>query len=399
MQNIKLIISIFILVSTIGNSSAAQVTVLPSNQKVVSGESFDLDILIDPEGVSIAGAQLNIAFDRSVLNVNSVNEGNLFKQNGASTFFNSGTKNNSLGTVINIFDAIIGKNNISTSGVFITINFTAVGSSGTSGITLSNVKISDPNGLPVALNTINGSITINIPPVLNAIGDQNIDEAKKLTFTLSATDANGDILEYYASNLPTGATFNPATRTFQWTPDYTQSGTYPDVHFEVTDGNLTDSEDITITVNNVNRAPTFTVIPANGSVFNETETIIIRTTASDLDDDTLSYIILIDGIQVGTSPDYNWSTNSNSSGTHIINISVNDGKELVSKNIIVYINNVYPRYDVNENGVVDIGDLTLIGQHFNEIVNIPYPRYDVNMDGMVNIVDIVLTAQHFGENT
>ena len=44
--------------------------------------------------------------------------------------------------------------------------------------------------------------------------------------------------------------------------------------------------------------------------------------------------------------------------------------------------NIYPRYDVNENGVVDIGDLTIIGQHFNEIVSAPYPRYDVNSDGV-----------------
>jgi len=38
----------------------------------------------------------------------------------------------------------------------------------------------------------------------------------------------------------------------------------------------------------------------------------------------------------------------------------------------------YSRYDINENRIVDINDLTLVGQHLNEVVFIPYPRYDVN---------------------
>ncbi|MCX9084879.1 MAG: cohesin domain-containing protein [Candidatus Methanoperedens sp.] len=383
----------------IGTSNAAHVTVLPADQNVATGESFNLNVTIDPEGVSIAGAQLNVAYNQSVLNVNSVAEGNLFTQNGASTFFNNGTINNSIGTVINIFDAIIGRKNISTSGVFLTINFTVVGSSGGSNITLSNVKISDPDGLPVLLNTSNGSVTINSPPVLNAIGDQNIDEAQTLTITLSSTDADGDILDYSASNLPSGAQFNTSTRIFQWTPGYTQSGTYPSVHFEVSDGNLTDSENISITVNNVNRPPTFTAIPSNESIFNETDTITISISASDPDSDPLTYSIKIDGIEMSTSTTYDWVTNNSSSGNHVINISVNDGTEIVSETIMVYINNYYPRYDINQDGVVDIGDLTVIGQYFNEDVTHPYPRYDVNMDGKVNIMDIVLAAGHYGEYT
>lgn len=39
-------------------------------------------------------------------------------------------------------------------------------------------------------------------------------------------------------------------RPFSWRPDYGPAGSYPDVHFEVTDGYLTDTESITITVNN-----------------------------------------------------------------------------------------------------------------------------------------------------
>ena len=88
----------------------------------------------------------------------------------------------------------------------------------------------------------------NHAPVLDTIGDRTVVEGDALTFTISAIDADGDALTYSASNLPVGATFTPATRTFSWTPVSGQNGVYTSVRFQVSDGNLTDSEDITITV-------------------------------------------------------------------------------------------------------------------------------------------------------
>jgi hypothetical protein len=395
----KIMIYILALIVLVGQAQAASIALSPSSKTVNPGQTFILNVSIDPLGAAISGAQLNLAYNKSIIRVNGITEGNLFKQNGTSTFFNSGAINNSIGTVENIFGVILGHYNISTSGTFISINITAINQSGSTGINLSHIIISSTEGTAVPLNIANGSVLINSPPVLSLIDNKTVNEGQNISFTIVASDANEDILTYTASNLPSGATFYPANATFNWTPGFTQSGIYPNIHFVVTDGNLTDSRNITITVNNVNRAPTFTAIPANGSVFNETDTIIIRTTANDLDNDTLSYIIQIDGIQVGTSPDYNWSTNYSSSGSHIINISVTDGTALVSQTIAVQINNAYPRYDVNENGEVEIGDIVLIGQHFNEAFPLPYPRYDVNMDSVVNIMDIVIAGQHFGEKT
>ncbi len=378
---------------------AAEVTVIPSTQIVTPGESFNLNISINPLGTAMAGAQLNFGFNKSLFQVNSVTEGNLFKQNGANTFFNAGTINNSAGTVVNIFNAIIGNNNVSTQGTFITINATSIGNTGTSWINLSNIKISNPDGQPVAFNATNGSVRINNPPVIATIGNKIVNEGQTLTFTISATDADRDIISYSAINLPSGASFNSTTRIFQWMPGYTQSGTYPNVKFSVTDGILTTSENITITVNNVNRAPTVTITPSNGSIFNETDTIAIIATSTDPDNDSLTYMIKIDGVLASTTSNYTWVTTYSSSGYHNLNISVSDGIITVNNTITIYVNNVYPRYDVDANGIVDIADLVLIGQHFNEIVISPYPRYDVNMDGVVDIMDITMTAQHFGEIT
>jgi len=95
----------------------------------------------------------------------------------------------------------------------------------------------------------------NAPPVLDPIGDKTVDEGSLLEFTVTASDPDGDPLTYSAFNLPVGATFDSITRTFSWTPTYEQAGSYPDVCFEVSDGSLTDSENVTITVNDVDIIP------------------------------------------------------------------------------------------------------------------------------------------------
>ena len=52
--------------------------------------------------------------------------------------------------------------------------------------------------------------------------------------------------------------------------------------------------------------------------------------------------------------------------------------------------------DVNQNGTVDILDLTLVANNFG-IHPIDNPCTDVNGDGNVNILDLVLVARYFGE--
>jgi hypothetical protein len=88
----------------------------------------------------------------------------------------------------------------------------------------------------------------NKAPVLNAIGNGAVVELATLSFTISASDPDGDTLTYAASNLPQGASFDPLSRTFSWTPEDGQAGVYANIHFQVSDGSLSDSEGITITV-------------------------------------------------------------------------------------------------------------------------------------------------------
>ena len=109
---------------------------------------------------------------------------------------------------------------------------------------------------------------VNVPPVLAAVGNRNINEQVQLSFsaTASDTDLPAQTLTFSLANpasgtYPTGANIT-AGGAFTWTPTEAQGpGTYR-VKVVVSDGSATDEEEIEITVNEVNVAPVLTV-PAN----------------------------------------------------------------------------------------------------------------------------------------
>ncbi|MFW5893878.1 MAG: Ig-like domain-containing protein, partial [Verrucomicrobiota bacterium] len=127
----------------------------------------------------------------------------------------------------------------------------------------------------------------NDAPSLEAIADQSVDEHNELTFAISASDADGDDLTLSATGLPEGEFFStepkasPATWNFSWTPAEDESGVYDSVEFTVSDGNLTDSETVTITVNEVNTAPVLD--PIGDKTVTEDETLTFDVTATDAD--------------------------------------------------------------------------------------------------------------------
>lgn len=112
------------------------------------------------------------------------------------------------------------------------------------------VRVSDGQSTDSQSFTVVVSGRLNSPPVLNAIGNKRGRENQLLQFTVSASDADKDILTFTATNLPRGATFGG--QTFSWTPDSTQAGTFV-VTFTVSDGNGgVASEAITITIDDEN---------------------------------------------------------------------------------------------------------------------------------------------------
>jgi hypothetical protein len=104
------------------------------------------------------------------------------------------------------------------------------------------------NGSPAESDSETVTITVgnvNRPPVLGTIGSKSVDEGNSLTFTVTASDSDGDALSFSASNLPSGASFNTLSRVFSWTPASGAAGDY-NVQFTVTDNGSPPESDIEI---------------------------------------------------------------------------------------------------------------------------------------------------------
>jgi len=63
-------------------------------------------------------------------------------------------------------------------------------------------------------------------PTVTVPGRKSVSSGKPLTFTVSTSDPAGLPVSLSASGLPSGATFDAHTGTFQWTPQTSQTGLY-----------------------------------------------------------------------------------------------------------------------------------------------------------------------------
>jgi len=251
-------------------------------------------------------------------------------------------------------------------------------------------------------------------PVLDLIGDKSINEDSLLEFTVSASDPDGNNLIYSASGLPGGASFDPDTGIFSWTPLDGQEGIYI-VHFDVTDGSLIDSEDVMITVIDnpqgasqpsvINPASTQFVIPidTDGDLqWGETSQLTVNVTS-----DSGIASVTIDLSPIGglsTHPMENiggntWSVTTNASaGTppQVYSLQVNATDIHGHSNTSVKISlKVMRNGDTSGDNTVNIADAMLLTNH------VSYPdQYtissefiaDVTGDGIINIADAMLLA-------
>ncbi len=90
---------------------------------------------------------------------------------------------------------------------------------------------------------------VNTAPVLKRIPDITVNEGDTITLPLDATDREGDKLTYTVSGWMNSSTY---------TTNYNDAGSYT-VKVTVSDGQLSDSQIVHITVLDVNRAPVFKV--------------------------------------------------------------------------------------------------------------------------------------------
>ncbi len=204
-----------------------------------------------------------------------------------------------------------------------------------------NVVISD--GTLSTVKSITVHLTeVNLAPVLATIGNKIGTEDATTTFTISGSDVDvpTQTLSYSATGLPAGASFDTGTRTFSWTPAFDQAGTY-NVTFTVTDGLLSDSEIVPITIGNVNRAPELATI--GDKTVGEGATTTFTITASDPDGGELSYSATV--LPAGASFDtetrtFSWTPAFDQAGTYNVTFTVTDGTLTDTETIVITVSDV-----------------------------------------------------------
>lgn len=319
-----------------------------------------------------------------------------------------------------------GDNPLTGSGTFIYLNI-VLKAIGSSSITLGNASNINPsatnkfynkNGQVVTHSVTNGTITVsavNNPPQFNSIPNQTVNEGDTLTFTVSATDPDGDSVTVSHGPLPQGASFDSTSGQFTWQPTVGQAGNYT-VTFYASDGDSTSQLDVNIEVVHVNSAPVFTKEPENNTVVpvhNVPVYYKFQYEAEDADGDSLIFSLVKgpSGSSISTSGLFLWApvpeqagqtynvivlvTDSIDSVTSTRTLKVADtvtsvGKEPELPNKYELMQN-YPNpfnptttieFEIPKQTYVSLEVFNLLGQHVALLINkyMPAGRYTINFD-------------------
>ena len=196
------------------------------------------------------------------------------------------------------------------------------------------IRVAD-NGSPGLSATRNFNVRvneINVAPKLAAIGHKTVDEETSLTFTAGATDSDlpANSLTYNLVDAPPGATIDPATGAFSWTPSEAQGAGSYNVTFRVTDNGspvLSAEETVTISVREVNKPPVAGNAEING-LEDRSVSFVLNASDGDLPANTLKYSIVANpqnGSLSGSGLNLTYTPKPDFNGSDSFTFKVNDG--------------------------------------------------------------------------
>ncbi len=206
------------------------------------------------------------------------------------------------------------------------------------------------------------SEAVNTAPVLAVITPQTVNEGVLLTFTASAADADlpANPLSYSLIGAPTGAAINGSTGVFTWTPTEAQGSSTFSFTVRVSDGNLTDDQAVSVTVNEANVAPVLAAILAQ----TVNQGVLLSFTASATDADlpanllTYSLIGAPSGAAINSSSGvFTWTpTVAQGPSTFTFTLRVSDGNLSHDRSVSVTVASPppSPKVDTDGDGLSDL---------------------------------------------
>jgi hypothetical protein len=152
--------------------------------------------------------------------------------------------------------------------------------------------LSDTAIFTLAVNNVNRAPTMDA----NVISDQLMDEGTTLRIPVIAVDPDNDRIAFTTINLPAFGSLADSGNgkgTITFAPGFDAAGVYPDIQVVATDNGtpaLSDTIKFTLTVRNVNRAPSFPAIVADQTM-REGDTLRVAISAIDPDGDRISLVV------------------------------------------------------------------------------------------------------------
>ena len=140
----------------------------------------------------------------------------------------------------------------------------------------------------------------------------------------SGTDVDGNLLTYAVLSAPTNGTLTGTASNLAYTPDANFNGRDV-IFFSVTDGTLSSTSVVSLTVSPVNDAP---VASAASLVSAEDSALPITLTGSDAEGDALTFSVMTPpahGTLSGIAPDLTYTPAANYNGPDGFSFKVNDG--------------------------------------------------------------------------
>ena len=277
----------------------------------------------DETGFTITVTESNTPPVLASIGTQSVNEGTLLTVNAAATDADLPAQTMTYSLVAAPAGAAINP----TTGVF---TWTPAESDGPGTFPVT-IRVTDS---AKATAEISFTITVtesNSAPVLPAITNQTVAEGALLTVATAATDADlpAETLTYSLVAAPAGATLNPTTGVFTWTPSEGDGpGTFP-VTIRVTDSaKATDETGFTITVTENNTAPVLAAISNQTVAEGALLTVPGGGTDADLPAQTLAYSLVAAPAGAAINPTtgvFTWTPGeSDGAGTFPVTIRVTD---------------------------------------------------------------------------
>ncbi len=161
--------------------------------------------------------------------------------------------------------------------------------------TYNDIEITVTDGiittmLPPFSITVESITAPNMPPVIDGVPAASVIVGRTYSFTPFGWDPDGDLLSYSIQNMPSWATFNPASGRLSGVPGFGAEGTYANIAITVSDSNSSASlPAFTIDVVAANRAPQISGTPS--LIVNAGQNYSFTPTSIDPDADPLTFSI------------------------------------------------------------------------------------------------------------